>query len=145
MYHHSYLVLPPPRWGRVGVGVMRAECVDPVENRSNFPKLIFIVVIENEDVIMDLLAAVREAAKLIEAAQGPVHGLATARRKASTVAARCSRRCLPQGGAEVQRLPPNNEDLKSALSCRCASRPEMPAVAPQPTFALIADHLSRAL
>jgi hypothetical protein len=28
-------VLPPPRWGRVGVGVMRAECVDPVENRSN--------------------------------------------------------------------------------------------------------------
>ena len=70
MYHHSYLVLPPPRWGRVGVGVMRAESVDPVENRSNFPKLIFIVVIENEDVIMDLLAAVREAAKLIEAAQG---------------------------------------------------------------------------
>src|SRR6266446_3210374 len=28
-------VLPPPRWGRVGVGVMRAECVDSVENRSN--------------------------------------------------------------------------------------------------------------
>lgn len=27
-------VLPPPRWGRVGVGVMRAECIDPVENRS---------------------------------------------------------------------------------------------------------------
>ena len=35
LYHHSYLVLPPPRWGRVGVGVMRAECVDSVENRSN--------------------------------------------------------------------------------------------------------------
>jgi hypothetical protein len=28
-------VLPPPRWGRVGVGVMRAERVDSVENRSN--------------------------------------------------------------------------------------------------------------
>src|SRR6266446_5283740 len=28
-------VLPPPRWGRVGVGVMRADCVDSVENRSN--------------------------------------------------------------------------------------------------------------
>src|SRR6202030_57004 len=28
-------VLPPPRWGRVGVGVMRAECVDSVENRSS--------------------------------------------------------------------------------------------------------------
>jgi hypothetical protein len=36
---------------------MRAECVDSVENRSNFPKLIFIVVIENEDVIMDQLPA----------------------------------------------------------------------------------------
>jgi hypothetical protein len=45
----------------VGVGVMRAECVDSVENRSNCPKLIFIVVIKIEDVIMDLLAAVRSA------------------------------------------------------------------------------------
>ena len=27
-------VLPPPRWGSVGVGVMRAECIDSVENRS---------------------------------------------------------------------------------------------------------------
>jgi hypothetical protein len=34
LYQHSYWVLPLPRWGRVGVGVMRAECVDPVENRS---------------------------------------------------------------------------------------------------------------
>ena len=30
-------VLPPPRWGRVGVGVMRAGCIDWVENRSNRP------------------------------------------------------------------------------------------------------------
>ena len=28
-------VLPPPRWGRVGVGVIRAECVYSVENRSS--------------------------------------------------------------------------------------------------------------
>ena len=25
-------VLPPPRWERAGVGVMRAECIDPVEH-----------------------------------------------------------------------------------------------------------------
>ena len=31
-----------------------------------------------------------------------VHGLATARSKASRVAAHCSRRCSPQGGAEVR-------------------------------------------
>jgi predicted HicB family RNase H-like nuclease len=30
-------VLPPPRWGRVGVGVMRAECIDSVENCSLRP------------------------------------------------------------------------------------------------------------
>jgi hypothetical protein len=29
------LVLPPPRWGRVGVGVICAECVRSIGNRSN--------------------------------------------------------------------------------------------------------------
>src|SRR6202030_930490 len=99
-------VLPPPRWGRVGEGVMRAECVDPVENRSNFPKLIFMVAIKNEDVIIGRLARrcekQRSRLKLRRAAQIRVHGLATARCKASTVAACCPRRCSPQGGAEVR-------------------------------------------
>jgi hypothetical protein len=36
---------------------MRAECVDPVEDRSNFPKLIFMVAIKDEDMIMGQLAA----------------------------------------------------------------------------------------
>ena len=40
------------------MGVIRAECVDSVENLSNFPKLIFMVAIKNEDVIMGQLAAV---------------------------------------------------------------------------------------
>jgi hypothetical protein len=85
---------------------MRAECVDPVENRSNFPKLIFMVAIKNEDVIIGRLARrcekQRSPLKLRRAAQIRVHGLATARCKASTVAACCSRRCSPQGGAEVR-------------------------------------------
>ena len=34
LYQHSYLYSRPIE-GRVGVGVMRAECVDSVENRSN--------------------------------------------------------------------------------------------------------------
>ena len=37
---------------------MRAECVTSVENRSNFPKLIFMVAIKNEDVITGQPAAV---------------------------------------------------------------------------------------
>jgi hypothetical protein len=44
----------------------------------------------------------RSSLKLRRAAQIRVHGLATARCKASTVAARCSRRCSPQDGAEVR-------------------------------------------
>ncbi len=29
------MLLTPPRWGRVGVGVMSAECIDSIENRSS--------------------------------------------------------------------------------------------------------------
>jgi len=49
-------VLPRPLDG-VGVGVMHAECVDSVENRWNFSKLIFMVAIKDEDMIMGQLAA----------------------------------------------------------------------------------------
>ena len=36
---------------------MHAECVDSVENRWNFSKLIFMVAIKDEDMIMGQLAA----------------------------------------------------------------------------------------
>ena len=49
---------------------MRAECVDPVENRANFPKLIFMVVIKNGDVIIGPASGGVRSSELIEAAQG---------------------------------------------------------------------------